>query len=131
MSEKNGRPLVIVIENDTATAQALCFLVEDWGYLCFAASSPNVMARTLGSQVAHVKAMIVDFCLDDGFTGEKAAAMLTTAIGHQVPTIMTTAHPALADRQGRYPVLPKPFNPDVLRLWLEANIGKHASSHAA
>jgi CheY-like chemotaxis protein len=130
MPARDDRPLVVVIENERRLAEALCFLIEDWGYLCMAAPSPKALARTLGSQLSDVKAMIIDFYLDDGFTGDKAAAALTAAIGSQVPTIVTTAHTAVADRQTIYPVLPKPFDPDVLRRWLEANIERSAVSSA-
>lgn len=99
MTAESERPLVVVIENERRLAEALCFLIEDWGYVCMAAPSSKALARALGPRLSNVKAMIVDYYLDDGFTGDKAAAALAAAIGTQVPTIMTTAHTAFADRQ--------------------------------
>jgi CheY-like chemotaxis protein len=131
MENLHERPLVVVIENERRLAEALRFLIEDWGYHCVAAPSSKALARALGPDILQVKALIVDFFLDDGFTGDKAVAALTAAIGSKVPAIITTAHTALADRQAGYPVLPKPFDPDVLRHWLNENIGRHAVGRSA
>ncbi len=122
MEKLEERPLVVVIENERRLAEALRFLIEDWGYLCVAAPSSKALARALGPDILNVRALIVDFFLDDGFTGDKAVTTLMAAIGSKVPTIITTAHMALADRQAGYPVLPKPFDPDVLRTTGSATI---------
>lgn len=117
------RALVVVVENERHIADALCMLIEDWGYSCLAVPSITSAARALGPEVHRIKAVIADYHLDDGFTGDKAAAALATAIGFPVPTLMMTGHVSMADRQTRYPVLPKPFDPDILKSWLEANVG--------
>lgn len=131
MENLSERPLVVVIENERKLAEALRFLIEDWGYVCVAAPSSRVLARTLGPDILNVKAVIVDFFLDDGLTGDKAAAAVAAAIGAKVPTIITTAHTALADRQAGYPVLPKPFDPEVLRHWLKDSIGRFSAERPA
>jgi CheY-like chemotaxis protein len=131
MEKLEERPLVVVIENERRLAEALRFLIEDWGYLCVAAPSSKALARALGTDILNVKALIVDFFLDDGFTGDKAVTTLMAAIGSKVPAIITTAHMALADRQAGYPVLPKPFDPDVLRVWLNDNVGRNAAGRSA
>lgn len=121
------RPLVVVVENERRIADALCMLIEDWGFSCLAVPSIASAARALGPDIRKIRAVIADYHLDDGFTGDKAAAALAKAIGFPVPTLMTTGHVTMADRQTKYPVLPKPFDPDILKSWLEANVGKPQS----
>jgi CheY-like chemotaxis protein len=120
----DDRPLVVVVENERRIADALSMLIEDWGFSCLAVPSISSAARALGPDVRKIKAVIADYHLDDEFTGDKAAAALATAIGFPVPTIMMTGHVAMADHQTKFPVLPKPFDPDILKSWLETNVGR-------
>jgi len=123
MSDDVRRPLILIIENDSSLADALALLVSDWGFASFSARSGSAAARTLGSHIEDVRAIVVDFHLDDGFTGIKEAVAITKAIGHPVPTIVTTAHAMLAEHEDVFPVLSKPFDPGVLRRWLEHHVG--------
>ena len=116
------RRIVVVIENEDAIARTLQLLIEDWGFECIAGSSAALAARALGADAARVCAVIADYQLDDGFTGDKAAAMISLAAGAPIPTLLTTGHVTLADRLAGYPVLPKPFDPEVLHRWLEDNV---------
>jgi DNA-binding response OmpR family regulator len=119
---RDPRQIVVVIENEPRIARTLRLLIEDWGFECIAGSSAAWAARELGVDASRVCAVIADYHLDDGFTGHKAAAMISLAAGVAVPTLLTTGHVMLADRQTGYPVLPKPFDPEVLRRWLEDNV---------
>jgi len=121
-ADSDRRPIVVVIENEDSIARTLRLLIEDWGFHCIAGSSAALAARELGVDASRGRAVIADYELDDGFTGDKAAAMISLVAGLPVPTLLTTGHVSLADRQTGYPVLPKPFDPDVLRQWLEDNV---------
>jgi len=118
----DDRRIVVVIENEAMIARTLQLLIEDWGFQCIAASSAAKAARELGADAARVCAVIADYQLDDGFTGDKAAALISTAVGAPLPTLLTTGHVSLADHQAGYPVLPKPFDPEILHRWLLHNV---------
>lgn len=115
-------PLIVVIENDTQLAIALALLLEDWGYGVVHAPSAAVAVRALGGRVTAVQAIIVEYMLDDGFTGIKGAAALAKAIGQPVPTIVTTGHSERAEHEELFPVLRKPFDPSVLYNWLRYHV---------
>jgi DNA-binding NtrC family response regulator len=117
-------PLILVIENDGRLAVALTILIEDWGFTPVTANSVSAAARALGNRMRDVTAIITDYHLDDGFTGINGARALTLAIGRTVPTIVTTGHSVLAEHANAFPVLSKPFDPSILRKWLDEHVEK-------
>ena len=128
MAKSAERPLVVIIENDGQLADAMALLVHDWGFEAIPAGSATVAVRALGSRLSDVRAIIADYRLDDGFTGIKAATSIAKAIGHPVPTIMTTGHALLADHAGAFPVLSKPFDLSILRRWLDDHVNRTAAT---
>ena len=119
MAEDPSGPLIVVLENDGPSAVALAILIEDWGFRPFTGNSAAAVVRALGPRVQDVHAIIADYHLDDGFTGTEGARALSVAIGHAVPTIVMTGHMVRAEHENAYPVLSKPFDPSILRCWLE------------
>jgi DNA-binding NtrC family response regulator len=117
------RPLILILEDDNSLAIALEVLLADWGFRPFLAASPAAAARALGMRMRDVDAIIADYHLDDGFTGIKGAKELSRAVGREVPTIVTTAHAMMAEHANAYPVLAKPFDPQILRRWLIDHVG--------
>lgn len=111
------RPLVVIIEDDETIADAWSLLLTDWGYASVAAA-----VRALGQRVSEVRAVITDYYLLDGFTGVTGALAIAKAVGHPVPTLVTTGFFDLGKNLVAFPVLAKPFNPDVLRQWLSYQI---------
>ncbi|HRK20098.1 MAG TPA: response regulator [Hyphomicrobiaceae bacterium] len=124
-------PLVVIIENDRAMAEALSLLVEDWGYEAVATATPAMAVRRLGPRVHDIAAIIADYHLDDGFTGMKGATALAQASGHRVPTIVTTGHPVMAEHENLFSVLWKPFDPSVLQRWLVDHVGRASTARIA
>lgn len=116
------RPLVVIIEDDETIADAWSLLLTDWGYASVAAASPVAAVRALGQRVSEVRAVITDYHLLDGFTGVTGALAIAKAVGHPVPTLVTTGFFDLGKNLVAFPVLAKPFNPDVLRQWLSYQI---------
>lgn len=111
------RPLVVIIEDDETIADAWSLLLTDWGYASVAAA-----VRALGQRVSEVRAVITDYHLLDGFTGVTGALAIAKAVGHPVPTLVITGFFDLGKNLVAFPVLAKPFNPDVLRQWLSYQI---------
>jgi len=69
MPTSHPRPLIVVIENDGQLADAIGFLLHDWGFTAVPAKSAAAAARVLGPRIKDVSAVIADYHLDDGFTG--------------------------------------------------------------
>lgn len=119
----SSRPLVVIIENDRKLAETLGMLLHDWGFAVVSGPSAKEVVRALGGHVRDVRAVIADYHLDEGFTGIKGALAIAQAIGHKVPTVITTVNPVLAEHHDVFPVLWKPFDPAILHRWLEDKIG--------
>ena len=115
---KNGLPLVLVIEDDHHSAIALSMLLDDWGYSCISVRSAREAIEKLGVRIVKIHAIVTDFYLDGEYRGIRDTTALISSIGHPVPVIVTTVYGALAIKASRFPVLRKPFDPEILRTWL-------------
>lgn len=122
-SEACARPLIVVIEDDYRSSMALTMLIDDWGYSCVAARSSREAVRTLGHRLSKVAAIITDIEIDGQMRGIRDAQAIAATIGHAVPTIITTGHSDYAAVASPFPVIRKPFDPDILQRWLEHRLG--------
>ena len=125
-SSPASRPVVILIEDDNRVAPALAMLIEDWGYDCIAVRNPAAAVERLGARLSDAVAIIADLSRNDAFIGRRSAEAITEALGTAIPRIVTTNEPALARTHGFSEVLAKPYDPDTLRAWLRARVGKRA-----
>ena len=121
------RPLIVVIEDDYRSSMALTMLIDDWGYSCVAARSSREAVRTLGHRLNKVAAIITDIEIDGQMRGIRDAQAIAATIGHAVPTIITTGHSDYATIASPFPVIRKPFDPDVLHRWLVHRLGSAIS----
>lgn len=117
------RPLIVVIEDDYRSSMALSMLIDDWGYSCIAARSCVEAIQTLGHRLSNVSAIITDVEIDGEMRGVNDALDLAATIGHPVPTIITTGHSDIVWLASPFPVIGKPFDPDILHRWLVHNLG--------
>ena len=115
----SSNPLVVVIEDDYRSALALAMLLDDWGYAYVTARSVKEAVQTLGPRLTRVAAIITDLNLDGELRGISDAAALASAIGYKVPTIVTTGYGDEICKTTALPVLKKPFDPNMLRSWLD------------
>ena len=112
------RPLVVVIEDDYRSSLALTMLIDDWGFSSLAARCAREVVQTLGNRLFNVSAIITDVKIDGQMRGIKDAITIASAIGRAVPTIVTTGYGDFATIAGPFPVIRKPFDPNILREWL-------------
>jgi DNA-binding response OmpR family regulator len=127
MTTPDERPLVLIIEDNQELANALSRLLDKWGFSNLAAGSSGAAIRVLAGRIKNVHALITDYHLQDGFTGIKGAIAVANAIGHPVPTLVTTGSRDLADHPDAFPVLAKPYDPDVLHQWLNFHLERDAA----
>ncbi|MFT3732884.1 MAG: response regulator [Hyphomicrobium sp.] len=121
--EDHSRPLIVVIEDDYRSSMALTMLIDDWGYSCVAARSSREAVRTLGHSLGNIAAIITDIEIDGQMRGVRDALAIAAAIGHSIPTIITTGHADYSSGALPFPVVRKPFDPDILRRWLRYRVG--------
>ncbi len=118
------RPLVVVIEDDYPSSMALTMLIDDWGYSCVTARSSREAVQTLGNRLSNVAAIITDIEIEGQMRGIRDAQAIAATIGHPVPTIITTGHADYAAVASPFPVIRKPFDPDILHRWLCHRLGR-------
>jgi DNA-binding NtrC family response regulator len=122
--ESSGpRPLIVVIEDDYRSSLALRMLIDDWGYSCIAARSSQEAIQTLGNRLQQISAIITDVEIGGQMRGIKDALAIAGMLGRSVPTIITTGHSDFAALSGPFPVIGKPFDPDILHAWLAQKLG--------
>lgn len=118
-----ARPLVVVIEDDYRSSLALRMLIDDWGYSCIAARCSREAVQTLGQRLPHISAIVTDVEIDGQMRGIKDALAIASTLGRPVPTIVTTGHGDFAAIAGPFPIIRKPFDPDILHAWLVHKLG--------
>jgi DNA-binding NtrC family response regulator len=113
----------VVIEDDYQSSLALTMLIDDWGYSCIAARSSQEAIQTLGDRLQHLAAIVTDVEIAGQMRGIKDALAIASKLGRSVPTIVTTGHSDFAAIAGPFPVIRKPFDPDILHSWLVQKLG--------
>jgi DNA-binding NtrC family response regulator len=122
--EQSGtRPLIVVIEDDYKSSLALTMLIDDWGYSCLAARSSQEALKTLGNRLQQISAIVTDVEIGGQMRGIRDALAIARILGRSVPTIITTGHSDFAAISGPFPVIGKPFDPDILHAWLVQKLG--------
>ncbi len=118
-----SRPLVAVIEDDYRSSLALTMLIDDWGYACIAARSSREAIRTLGVRMDQIAAIVTDIEIDGQMRGVVDALAIASTLGRPIPTIVTTGHGDYVADCKPFPVIRKPFDPDILHAWLAQKLG--------
>lgn len=118
-----SRPLVAVIEDNYQSSLALTMLIDDWGYACIAARTSQEAIRTLGNRLDQIAAIVTDVEIGGQMRGVKDALAIASALGRFIPTIVTTGHGDYAATCRPFPVIRKPFDPDILHAWLVQKLG--------
>lgn len=81
-------PLILIIEDDALVAQALEFVVEEFGYaVCCAASEDAAVVRLAGRRPALI---LSDWRLAEGRTGGEAIARIRGLFADDIPAMVLT-----------------------------------------
>lgn len=121
-----GRRLLLV-DDDPEIRRAALLLFEAWGCKAVAAAGLDEVPAALERLEGLPEALIVDYHLKRGRTGDWVAARIAERLGAPVPTVMVTGETApelLQKVQGLgFPVLHKPLQPMRLRAVLQHLLG--------
>jgi DNA-binding NtrC family response regulator len=115
--------LIVVIEDDYKSSLALTMLIDDWGFSCLAARSSQEALKTLGNRLQQISAIVTDVEIGGQMRGIRDALAIARILGRAIPTIITTGHSDFAALSGPFPVIGKPFDPDILHAWLVQKLG--------
>lgn len=122
-AEPSSKRLVAVIEDSYQSSLALTMLIDDWGYACIAARTSQEAIRTLGSRLDQIAAIVTDVEIGGQMRGVKDALAIASTLGRSIPTIVTIGHGDYAAACRPFPVIRKPFDPDILHAWLVQKLG--------
>lgn len=114
--------LVLLLEDDHRSAEALSMLLDDWGYECVHGPSFETAFPAVRDRIGEVRAIISDYHLQDGSTGVEAAVKLADR-GVTAPVLLLTGTLRGAARQAAgmagYRFMEKPVAPERLKAWLD------------
>lgn len=119
-----NRPLVLVLEDDPVSAEALTLVLQDWGAEVTHAPHASQVERALGERAADLHYIIADYDLGDGPTGVAIASdLLSTAHQARVLVLSGTlrARSDVAARNAGFDMMQKPARADAIVAWLEAS----------
>jgi PAS domain S-box-containing protein len=117
LAEPLSERCLLVVDNEEIILSSMHGLLSQWGADVVLATSVSEALAALGERVPD--AILVDYHLDDGETGDHAVEQLRAHFNHCVPALMITAdrseHCQLALRELDIPVLNKPVKAGKLR----------------
>jgi DNA-binding NtrC family response regulator len=115
-------PLVLILEDDVRSADALAMLLADWGYECLQGETLEAVLPIVRDRAGEFRAVISDYHLASGTTGVDAAKAMK-ALGVAAPVLLLTgtlrgqARRTAADAGYRF--MEKPAPPEHLKAWLQ------------
>ena len=110
--QTDGQEMILVVEDQAATAQITRILLESWGYQVLEAHCPDEALALFDSQSGHVSLLLTDVIMP-GMTGGQLAEQLR----RRNPELRVVYMSGYAVEQLSLPdaaFLPKPFNPASL-----------------
>lgn len=115
--------VVMVIENDANTIQAIRHLLKSWDATVYAYTN---VQDALSSDIQRPDLMILDYHLDDAATGIQAATLIRDKWSINIPGVLSSAdrtediRKQAIDAQLHY--LPKPIKPVALKQYINQSI---------
>jgi DNA-binding NtrC family response regulator len=118
----NGKPLVLVLEDDVVVADALTLVLNDWGAeVCHGVSLPALLDRA-GPRIADARFIITDFDLGPGPNGISLAPTLLAAAPRARVLVVSGSFNGRAHetaREAGYECMQKPARAEDIIAWLE------------
>jgi DNA-binding NtrC family response regulator len=113
-------PVVLVVDDDSATRQGLTALLQSWGYTTFDAADGMAALKICDKELPH--AVVTDLMMP-GISGLQFVESLGERV-RQMAIVFVTGQATVdtavqAIKLGAYDYLPKPLEPQRLRITLE------------
>ena len=109
------RRLIVIVDDDEAVRLAVQSAVQDHGCDTLVADSADGAIRLLSRTRREPSALLVDYRLGGGVTGDQAVGRIRQVLGKEVPAVIITGDTSGQSlrglRQGGYRVLNKPVEP--------------------
>jgi two-component system response regulator DesR len=116
-----ARPLILLLEDDRASAEALQLVLRDWGADVVHGADADDVVSAAGSRAAKAAMIITDFHLPSA-NGVSAAQQLRKRAPRAQVLVLSGSLNSDAKRAARgagYAFLPKPAPPREIIAWLE------------
>lgn len=116
-------PLVAILEDDDASAEALEIILSDWGAEVVRALNVDQLSETLGPRVRELRHLISDYNIEGHPNGVEAASALRRLIPEVQILILTGTFRRRADAvvaAAGFDILFKPARAEEIIAWLEA-----------
>jgi ActR/RegA family two-component response regulator len=117
-----AKPLVVIVEDNSSSAEALTLILRDWGADVVHGVSPDAALETLGARASKVGWIITDFHLGPGADGVSLVRTLAAAAPRaRILVLSGSSHGranAAAVKAG-FEIMRKPARADAIVAWLE------------
>lgn len=117
-----AKPLVIIFEDDDASADGLTLILQDWGAEVVRAGAAEAVTDLLGHRVDDIACIITDFNLGPGPNGVTLTRqLLESAPRARVLVLSGSFHgkAALSAAAAGYEIMHKPATAASIIEWLE------------
>jgi signal transduction histidine kinase/ActR/RegA family two-component response regulator len=113
-----NRRVVLVLDDDALIRDSMRALLQAWGYEPKVEATLAALLSVAAVERDKVGAVIVDYRLQDGFTGINAAHRLQQIVGSQIPVMLITGDTSperlRALEASGFPVMHKPLDSEQL-----------------
>lgn len=119
---KPAKPLVIIIEDDPASAEALALILRDWGAEVLHGVATAPIQASLAGRDGEVRWIITDFHLGEGADGVTVVRELTAKTPNARVLVLTGSFQGRAGavaRDAGFEVMEKPALAKKIVDWLE------------
>lgn len=117
-----NKPLVLIIEDDPSSAEALAFILRDWGADVVHGTDNAAVMAAIGPRLADLRWIITDFNLGNELDGVTLVQRLKqSAPVARVLVLSGSFHgraSAAAEKAG-FELMQKPARADAIVAWLE------------
>jgi PAS domain S-box-containing protein len=116
---RDGRPIVLVIDDEAAVLRSLRVVIEDWGYDVLTATGEDEALAQLAQQARAPDLIVADYRLRAGRNGAEAVRHIRRIFDRAIPAIIITGDTAPERiREARthgLDILHKPVQPAALK----------------
>ncbi len=119
---RSAKPLILVLESDPASAEALSLILSDWGAEIVHATNADQIIGAVGNRLRDLRFIISDRTLGSGADGETMMQHLIQAAPRVRILVLSSSFrdPPSDNATGvGFDVMQKPVHADALLAWLD------------